>query len=177
MKKIVLLFLLSVSTSFVFSQQFAYISRDSILTSIDDYNKNLLQLDSLKTNYTQELDYMQEQLKQRYNQLLAPYGLTGQESIEDIQSTIEPMDSITFSILLQEDQMLQTKAKSYDNMLNFVFHRDIQPLLDKVNKTITSYSKKNKIDIVYIIEELSPGLAYINEKKNITGEIIKLLKE
>jgi hypothetical protein len=48
--------------------------------------------------------------------------------------------------------------------------------LDKVNQAISSYAKKNKLDGIYILENVSSAMAYINEDQIITQAIIDIVK-
>ena len=58
-----------------------------------------------------------------------------------------------------------------------MYDSDVQPLINKVTMSIEQYAKLNKIDVVYVIEQLSPAIAYIDKRKNITRKIIAKIEK
>jgi Skp family chaperone for outer membrane proteins len=62
-------------------------------------------------------------------------------------------------------------------MLNFTYRNEIQPIVNRVNTAITNYAKKNKLDGVYILENISSSLAYINKERIVTQAIISSLQK
>lgn len=86
------------------------------------------------------------------------------------------MDTVKLNLLLDEEKSLKKKEESYNYMLNFTYRNEIQPILNRVNNAISSYAKKNKLDGVYILENISSTMAYINEDQIITQAIIDIVK-
>jgi Skp family chaperone for outer membrane proteins len=78
--------------------------------------------------------------------------------------------------LIDEDKLIDKKANNFEMVLNSDYKANVQPILDRVNKAIAIYATKNKIDVVYILEQIRPALAYFDAKKDITTIIIKALK-
>tara|TARA_Y100000385_G_scaffold253398_1_gene277520 strand:+ start:1567 stop:1938 length:372 start_codon:yes stop_codon:yes gene_type:complete len=118
-----------------------------------------------------------EDLQKKVSELLKPYQPAKNETIAGIKSRMNGMDTIKFNMLLDEEKTLKKKEESYNYMLNFTYNNEIQPIIDKVNDAISNYAKKNKLDGIYILENISPSLAYINEKRIITQAIIDSLKK
>ena len=79
-------------------------------------------------------------------------------------------------MLIDEDKLIDKKANNFEMVLNSDYKANVQPILDRVNKAIAIYATKNKIDVVYILEQIRPALAYFDAKKDITTIIIKALK-
>lgn len=178
MKKNILTLVLVAFAGTVFAQSnFAYIYRDSVLMATPKYVDNIKKIDSLQKTYAKEIKDTQEQLNGKLGALLKGYNVKENENIDQIKSRMTAVDTTSLSLLMQEDKMMQTKAKSYDNLVNFAFQKDVQPLLDKVNKAIEKYAVTNKIDMVYMMEDIQPAVAYINRKKNITKIIIEAVKK
>lgn len=169
--------ILSLLANFCFAQNIAYIQQDSIMKTIPSYQMQLKSLDSVTKNYQKEIKTLQEEWNIKVTMLLKPYNLKENENMEQIKSRMSVVDTTKLSILLDEDKIIVKKAKNYDAIVQQQYQTDIQPILDKVNNAISSYAKKNKIDMVYIIEQIRPALAYIDERKNITNAIIELLKK
>jgi Skp family chaperone for outer membrane proteins len=158
------------------AQNFAYIQQDSILKSVSNYEKTLISIDSVSKSYQKEIKTMQEEWNIKVGLLLKPYNVKENENIDSVKSRMTAIDTTKLSILLDEDKIFIKRAKSYDEIVKQKYQTEVQPILNRVNNAITTYAKKNKIDVVYVIENLRPALAYIDKKKNITGVIITMLK-
>jgi Skp family chaperone for outer membrane proteins len=158
------------------AQNFAYIQQDSILKSVSNYEKTLISIDSVSKSYQKEIKTMQEEWNIKVGLLLKPYNVKENENIDSVKSRMTAIDTTKLSILLDEDKIFIKRAKSYDEIVKQKYQTEVQPILNRVNNAITTYAKKNKIDVVYVIENLRPALAYIDKKKNITSLIITMLK-
>ena len=71
--------------------------------------------------------------------------------------------------------MLEERKKSYNEILDAHFKQNIRPRINKLNGIIEAYAAKNKYDMVFILEEIAPSLAYVNKGKDITPAIIREL--
>jgi Skp family chaperone for outer membrane proteins len=72
---------------------------------------------------------------------------------------------------------LLTKASSnYNLVLTTIYEQKVQPILTKIKTVIENYAKANGIKIVFTLEKIAPGLAYIDKGINITEEIVKQIK-
>ncbi len=175
MKRTILFFLFCFLLSNANAQFLACLSRDSVLLSTPGYIQKVSSIDSISKKYTEELQQLQKGLEEKYAKLISDNGSFKNESPEQIKQRMSPADTLRFNILLAEDQALQSKAKSYDNMVRFLYEQDVRPILNKVDVVIKSYCEKNKIDMVLYLEQMQPALAYLNPKRNITKEIISLV--
>ena len=171
----IVLFLLTASA--VNAQNYGFIHRDSILKSVPNYIPKLQELSADQKKYAAEVKQGMQDLQSKVSELLKPYKPNKQESIVGIKARMNGMDTIKLNLLLDEEKSLKKKEESYNYMLNFTYNNEIQPIIDKVNDAISNYAKKNKLDGIYILENISPSLAYINEKRIITQVIIDILKK
>jgi Skp family chaperone for outer membrane proteins len=99
------------------------------------------------------------------------------ELIEALKSRMTALDVEKLSILQEDDKALSNKYASYNKLLEKQHKQDIQPYLDKVNAAIADYARSNKIDYVWIVDQLKPALAYINQGKDITSTIVGIVNK
>ena len=85
-------------------------------------------------------------------------------------------DVSKLELILEEDKFIEKKVKNYELLLSTEYKTLVQPILDKVNSAISTYATKNKLDAVYILEQMRPALAYMNKNKDVTQVIIQALK-
>ena len=175
MKKCVLLVLVLFSAH-GFSQKTAYIYTDSVLLSVPDYKVKMVKLDSLRQNYTKEINAGIADVQSRYETLAAPYAPKKNESIQEIKKRMSTSDTLRVSLLEKEAIQWQEKRVSYDKLIQTQYNQEIQPMLNKVNAVITEYAKANSLSAVYSFEQLRNLVVYIDPKQNITGVIVKKLK-
>lgn len=179
MKKIPLLFAFSLFVSIVsaYSQGTAFIRRDTLLSVLPGYTMHTQTFDSLKTSFSEELKLDQQKLEQKLSNLFGPYSSADNESTEALVARLSPADLSRYGLLQKEFNLIEERSKSYNEILQLHYKEKIQPLLDKLNKAIEEYSQKNKLDMVFVLEDISPALAYVNKGKDITNPIIALLKK
>ena len=175
MKKCVLLVLVLFSAH-GFSQKTAYIYTDSVLLSVPYYKVKMVKLDSLRQNYTKEINAGIADVQSRYETLAAPYAPKKNESIQEIKKRMSTSDTLRVSLLEKEAIQWQEKRVSYDKLIQTQYNQEIQPMLNKVNAVITEYAKANSLSAVYSFEQLRNLVVYIDPKQNITGVIVKKLK-
>ncbi len=173
-KSLILLFAFFATVSN--AQNIAYVSQDSILASIPNYKKNLTRLDSITKSYQTEINESKKKLDSKLAGLLKTYNVKENEDLKTIKSRMTPADTSSLGILIDEDKIITKRAKSYEQNVSEKFNKEVQPILDRINKSIQDYAIKNKLDMVYIWEQIRPTLAYLDPKKNITKTIIKTLK-
>lgn len=160
-------------TSFIYAQNVSYVHLDSIFSALPNYKSNVMKIDSIGKEYQKEIKSTKEQWETKLNTLLKPYNVKQNEDINQIKARMSTIDTSKLSILIDEDKLISKRAQNYDLMLKTMYDSDVQPLVKKVTMTIEQYAKLNKIDVVYVIEQLSPAIAYIDKRKNITKKIIE----
>lgn len=160
---------------FVSAQGNAYIRQDTLLSVLPGYQTQLKSMESMKTTFTEELTGEQQKLEQKVNNLFAPYNPQPNETTEALLKRLNAADASRYGLLQKEAQLLEEKKKSYNEILDTHYKQNIQPLLTKLNTTIEGYAAKNKYDMVFILEQIAPALAYVNKGKDITPAIIQLI--
>jgi Skp family chaperone for outer membrane proteins len=157
------------------AQNMAYIYRDSVLAATPGYFQAVNKMDSIKKSYGTEVDEANKQLNSKVNQLVEPYNIGKDETLEQLKSRMKPADLAQLELLIKENTFIEEKTKTYNLLYKQAFENSVQVILNNINKQIEQYSKANKIDFVLIMEELDKKLAYINTSKDITKEIKKLI--
>lgn len=167
--------LIAQKTNVVKATPIAYIEQSKILKSLKGFEQNSQEVDSLKQVYTQEIQESTKKLEEKISLLLAPYQLKEKETVEAVKAKLKDNDLAKFELYIQESELIDKTTKNYDLSLKTLYDQKIQPLIDKLNKTIEEYAKANKIAVIYTLENIGPALAYIDKEINITNEIIVLL--
>jgi Skp family chaperone for outer membrane proteins len=175
MKKFILLVLVLLSAH-VFSQRTAYLYTDSVLLSLPDYKVKMVKLDSVRQNYTKEINVGIADVQSRYEILAATYAPKKNETIQELKKRMSVSDTLRVGLLEKEALQWQEKRAIYDKLIQTQYNQEIQPLLNKVNGVITDYAKANGLSAVYSYEQLRNILIYIDPKQNITGVIVRKLK-
>ena len=176
MKKFVLLVLVLFSAH-VFSQKTAYLYTDSVLLSLPDYKVKMVKLDSLRQNYTKEINAGIADVQSRYEILTTPYAPKKNETILELKKRMSASDTLRVGLLEKEAIQWQEKRTTYDKLIQTQYNQEIQPMLNKVNGVITDYARANSLSAVYSFEQLRNLVIYIDPKQNITGVIVRKLKQ
>lgn len=180
MKKLILPALVCIAillSQDIFSQGNAYLRRDTLLSVLPGYTAKVNAFDSLKTAFTEELKMEQQKLEQKVSSLFAPYNPKPTETTEALIARLSPADASRYALLQKESALLDDRSKSYNEILQMNYKQNVQPLLEKLNKVIEDYSVKNKLDMVFILEDIAPALAYVNKGKDITSALIAIIKK
>jgi Skp family chaperone for outer membrane proteins len=175
MKKIIILFVLFFASQLK-AQNVAFVSQENILATMPKFKENTTRIDSLKKVYIAEINVAKEKISTAFQTLLTSYKVTEKETLEEVKKRMNATDVSKLELLIDEDKLIDKKAKNFEMVLNSDYAATVQPILDTINNTISSYAVKNKIDVVYILEQMKPALAYIDKKKDITQVIIQTLK-
>ncbi len=163
--------------SSILAQGNAYLRRDTLLKELPGYTQAIKEFDDLKKMYNDEIKADRERLNQKVVDLLKPYQTKEGETPESIIGRLSPADASRFSVMEKEAGLIDEKTKSYNDIVDKHYKEKVQPLLDKLNAEVEKYAVKNKLDMVFILEEIAPALAYINKGKDITPALIGLVKK
>lgn len=153
----------------------AFIHLDSVKLAQPNYEVHLARLDSTQKAYTTEVTALESTLSKKFDALLAPYKPQPQEPLEAIKSRMETGDTLQLQMLVQELEAIQNKAKSYENLLNFMYQRDIVPIEEAIQAAIATYAQKNKIKAVWNLNQNQAPPLYVDPKANITKAIVHAL--
>lgn len=175
MKKIILL-VAFISFGMLSAQKVAYVQENKILKTISGYETEVKEIDSLTNVYKNEISLKSKENNEKIKKTLSAYKFGEKESLESIKAKLKPADLKKLEQFQKEIEDLDKKGKEYEEKLTGMYKSKVQPKLDKVNKVLEDYSKKNKIDMIYKLENIGSALAYVNNQLDITEEIIKALK-
>lgn len=173
-KYYITLVLITVST-FAFAQKTAFINEAKLLKATPGYEQALVQMDTLKSQMQKELQTAQALLATKVNNLLKPYNFANDVTLEQIQAKLSETDKKKFALLQEEGQLLEKQTQAKEEEYQAVYKEKVGTILEKVNQTVKTYCQKNKIEILYKIDVLQNGLAYYDEKNDITQSLIKLI--
>lgn len=158
------------------AQNFAYIKQNEVLKALPNYEKNILKADSIKKVFEAEFKVSNQDFNKKLSDLLKKYDVKENETIDVIQSRMSELDKARLDVLRKEEELQRKTEENYNMQLNEFYQKNVQNLLDKLNSEIEKYAKANKLDAVFIYENLRTSLAFIDVKKDITAEIIKRIK-
>jgi Skp family chaperone for outer membrane proteins len=153
-------------------QRHVYLYKDSLFVKLAGYENRLKNLDSLKQIYTQKIAVDRSEIQNRFNDLAKSYNVFEGETVDQLKSRMNSIDKEKLSLLQEEDKLLDIRIKSYNKILEDMFTLEIKPYISAVNNAISSYATKNKVDYVWIMEELQTKVLFVNPEKNITKIIL-----
>lgn len=177
MKKKLFYIVLVLCPVVVFGQKIAYIHADSVLQAMPQYRIQEAKLDSVRVAYSKEVDAGTADVQKRYETLVTPYTPKSDETLPVLKQRMSASDTLRLALLQKDATQWQEKRAAYEKMLQTQYTIDVQPLLDKVNGLVADYAKANGLSAVYGFEQLRNLLVYIDPKLNITGIIIRKLKQ
>jgi Skp family chaperone for outer membrane proteins len=174
-KKIACTLLISGIAIGAVAQNNAFVRRDTLLKVLPGYSQKMEEFNSLSQKYADEIKSDRERINRKVAELLSAYKPSAEETAESLLGRLSKPDASHYSMMEKEAALVDEKAESYNELLEMHYKQNIQPLLDKLNAEIEKYAVKNKIDMVFIFEEIAPSLAYINKGKDITPAIISII--
>jgi outer membrane protein len=164
LKKIGILGALLLTSTFAFSQSFAYVDTEYILENIPDYKDAQGELDKLSIEW-------QKQLERRYSEIDKMYKNYQAEQIlltEDMK-------------VKREDEIIKKEkaAKEYQKVKFGVdgelFQKRkelVKPLQDKVYKAISEIANYKKLGVVFD-KASALTMLYTNPKYNVSDDVLK----
>ncbi|RYD99709.1 MAG: OmpH family outer membrane protein [Sphingobacteriales bacterium] len=175
-KQFLYLFVALMCLGYAVQGQVGFVSRAVIYQSIPGFVKDLKSIDSMQAVYTKEMQLQGEQLQQKASSLMAAYSPKANETLEMIKKRMSPADTMALKKVFDDNIALENKGKGYDAKIVRSQKEKVEPILAKVDAAIKKMAIAENLDAVYFFEDISTGLAYINEKRNYTEQVIQLLK-
>ena len=165
-KKIIMMLVLVATTSFAFSQKFAYVDTEYILDNIPDYKDAQGELDKLSIEW-------QKQLERRYNEIDKMYKNYQAEQIlltEDMKTKREE------EIIKKEKEAKEYQKKKFgvDGELFQKRKELVKPIQDKIYKTISEIANVKSLGAVFD-KSSALTMLYTNPKYNISDAVLKKL--
>ena len=158
------------------AQKIAFINETKLLRATLGYEQAVAHLDTLKLQMQTELREAQNVLSNKVSSLFKAYNFTNAATTEQIQAKLSETDKKKFALLQEENQLLEKQTNAKEEEYQQIYNENVGSILERVNKVVKEYCKKNKIDILYKIDVLRPAIAYYDESKDVTEIVIKLVQ-
>lgn len=176
MKKIFLIVFVALTLQ-SYGQKTAFINESKLLEATPGYTKATEEMTELKKNYDKELQEANENLQTKINNLLKNYKITEQTTQEQLEALLSENDKAQFALIKEERELLTKQITLKEKAYAALYQEKVGKILENLNKTIQDYCKRNKIEILYKRDVLSNGIAYIEDKLDITEAVIALVKK
>lgn len=161
----------------VHAQSVGYLHQDSVLRNVPRYMQVVQDLVQAEQTYNTEIKQEKEAVDTKLQKILQQYKVSEGETIAQLKKRMKANDTLSLNLTLAENAMIDNKRETYATMLQSRYNQELQPLLDKVNDAISTYAKEQKLDAIYILDSMAGQLAYVNEKKVITADIISMVNK
>ena len=176
-RKTVLFFSLLGMTTLGYAQNTALISREKLFTQLKGYSGKQAASDTLRMQLSREVQQQQANLQKKYQELIQPYAPKQNETAEALQARMSKMDQEKFKLLVEEQKLQDTRIKSFNTQLDELYARDLKPYIVQVEAVLQQYARKNKIDMVWYLEDVAKALPYYNKEKDITAAIAETVNQ
>lgn len=162
----VLLFLFF--ATFAHAQNTAFISKEKLYPALKGYSSRQASLDTLRLKLSREVQEEAQRLQKKYESLVGPYAPKQNETLESLQTRMSKTDAEKLKLLQDEQKLHGSRIKSYNNQIDEQYNRDLRIYIEKTSQQLEAYAKKNKIDMIWYLEDVKQALPYYNPSKDIT---------
>ena len=166
LNKVAVLAIAILSSTFAFSQSFAYVDSEYILNNIPDYKDAQGELDKLSIEWQKQLERRYAEIDQMYKNYQAEQILL----TEDMKAKREE------EIIKKEKEAKEYQKQKFgvDGELFQKRKELVKPIQDKVYAAISELANYKRLGIVF---DKSSGLTmlFTNPKYNISDEVLKKL--
>lgn len=176
-RKTVLFLALMGMTTLGYAQNTALISREKLFTLLKGYSGKQAASDTLRVQLSKEVQQQQAGLQKKYQDLIQPYTPKQDETAEALQARMSKIDQEKFRLLVEEQKLQDTRIKSFNSQLDELYARDLKPYIIQVEAALQQYARKNKIDMVWYLEDVAKALPYYNKEKDITAAIAEAVNQ
>ncbi|MBP3433148.1 MAG: OmpH family outer membrane protein [Alistipes sp.] len=166
-KSLFLMAIALLSATFVSAQNYMVVNSEKVFKSLTSYNNALETLDDLAESYQNTVDQKFAAVEQMYNSYMQQRASLSESYRQQREKAILDAEA--------EATEYQEKIFGTDGTLMQKRLELIQPIQDKVFKTIESYAKRYGYDLV-IDSASNPTLLYNSEKVDFTDRIIEALR-
>ncbi len=167
MKAIVLALTLIFGTGFAFSQKYAYIDSDYILSNMPEYNEAKDKLDKLADRWTKEIEKRYEVLKAKKENFAREEVLLPAEERKKREEEIEKL----------ETEAMQMQKLRFGVKGDYFQKRQelIKPIQDRIYEAMQKIASKRNYAMVFDKANQS-NLIYADAKYDISNQIMRELK-
>ena len=156
-------------------QSHCFIYKDSIYPKLYGYSAKLSAWDTTRQAYSQEVDNLRKEINNKYRLLLEPYQLTQSATKEQLNARLNDSDKVRYNLIVEEEDLLELRIKTYNSLLQKQYDMDIKPYIEKVDKALEQFALSNRVDFIWVMEELKYGLAYFNKSKDVSKIIVEMV--
>jgi len=168
MKKIVLsLFAILLISTVSFSQKYAFVDMNYILSEVPDYKQAQKELDDLSEKW-------QKEIESKYKEIEAKYKAYQQEQILLPEDTKRQREQEIFD-LEKAAKELQKKRFGVDGSLFQKRKELIEPIQDEIYKAIKTMAKEKGYDFV-MEKEKNSNILYADPKYDKSDYVLKKIK-
>ena len=166
MKKIILSFILALTSFGVFAQKFAYIDTDYILSNIPEYNDAQKKLDDISKVWQKEIEDKYKEIDAMYKKYQDEAVLLTQEMKKKREDEITAKE--------KEVKELQKQRFGYEGDLFKKRQELVKPIQDKVYDAVQKMAVAKAYDFIF---DKSNGvmMIYANTKLDLSDQIIGAL--
>lgn len=166
MKRLSLTILVVFMTLIGFSQKYAYVDTEYILENIPSYRAAQEQLNQLSSQYQKELETVQAELEQMYNDFVAEKALLSQDMIRKREDVIVTKE--------KEFRALQSKYFGQEGDLYKKRQNLVKPIQDDIYNAISELAKEGNYATIF---DKSGGaiMLYTNPKYDLSDKVLSKL--
>lgn len=153
------------------AQSAALLSREKLFPQLKGFTEKQAAADTLRLQLSREVRKQQADLQKKYQDLMQPYAPKQNETREALEARMSKVDQERLKLLAEEQKLQDTRINSFNRQLDEKYARDIKPYMMQVEAAVRQYAEKNKIDMVWYIEDIRKALPYYNKATDITSLI------
>jgi outer membrane protein len=168
MKAIILALTLIFGTGFAFSQKYAYIDSDYILSNLTEYTDAKAKLDKLADRWTKDIEKRYEVLKQKKDNFAREEVLLPEEERKKRQ---EEIDKLETEAMEMQKTRFGVKGDYFNKRQEL-----IKPIQDRVYDAMQAVASKRNYSFVFDKANQS-NLIYADDKYDISEQVLRELNK
>ncbi|WP_294323198.1 OmpH family outer membrane protein [uncultured Chryseobacterium sp.] len=173
--KLLILLILTGIVNLGLAQSTAVVSREKLFSQLKGYAARQAAADTLRMQLSREVQQQEAGLQKKYRELLDSYKPVQNESQEALYARMNQTDQEKFKLLQEERKLQETRIKSFSSQLDALYAKDLKPYTVAVAAALQQYAGKNKIDMVWYLEDITKALPYYSKEKDITAAIAEMV--
>ena len=155
------------TTSVATAQNYMVVDSEKVFKSIKAYNDALNQIETLSTQYQQQVDDKFAEVERRYNSYMTQRGMLSETQRQTKEREILDLEQ---QATQYQESLFGTNGELMKKRMEL-----IQPIQKHVFETLDNFAKQNGYDLIIDIAA-NPTVLYYSEKVNFTERIIEALK-
>jgi len=168
MKAIILALTLIFGTGFAYSQKYAYIDSDYILSNLTEYTDAKAKLDKLADRWTKDIEKRYEVLKQKKDNFAREEVLLPEEERKKRQ---EEIDKLETEAMEMQKTRFGVKGDYFNKRQEL-----IKPIQDRVYDAMQAVASKRNYSFVFDKANQS-NLIYADDKYDISEQVLRELNK